>query len=79
LVGYSAELVKDKKMEEKSWNEMNGWEKAGEVAQIGLGILCMILAFGLRGLPMQAPKKHRTTAWKPKFYRPTGCRKGWKY
>ena len=64
-------------MEEKNWGEMNGWEKTWEVTKFVGGIALIALPFVLsRGKVKPRPK---STVWKPKFYKPTGGPKGWKY
>jgi len=36
-------------MEEKSWNEMNGWEKTWEVTKIAAGLAFLVLALAAGG------------------------------
>lgn len=64
-------------MEEKSWKEMNGWEKTWEVTKVIAGFVIIALPFVLG--PGQVKPRPRQPVWKPKFYRPTGVPKGWKY
>lgn len=65
-------------MAEKTWAEMDGWEKTWEITKIGGGFAMLLLAFVLGGKGAPTPRRS-PTIWKPKFYRPTGVRKGWKY
>jgi len=64
-------------MEEKSWKEMNGWEKTWEVTKVVAGFAIFVLPFVLP--EGEVKPRPRQTVWKPKFYRPTGGPKGWKY
>ena len=66
-------------MAEKSWNEMDGWEKTWEVSKVVGSITLFVLSIFLGG---KAPRKPRPpTIWNPKFYLPKGGGgpKGWKY
>jgi len=68
-------------MYEKTWAEKNGWEKTWEVVEVVAGIgaaVGMAILIFSGGTAPSAPRS-RTTTWKPKFYRPTGVPKGWKY
>jgi hypothetical protein len=64
-------------MAEKSWSEMDGWEKAWKVAKVVGGLALFALPFLLGGRGTARPRP--PIIWKPKFYRPTGVPKGWKY
>ena len=64
-------------MSDITWDEMDGWEKAWEVTKVVGGLVLVALPFLLGG---KAPPRPRGPAvWRPKFYRPTGVSKGWKY
>ena len=57
--------------------EMDGWNKTWEIIKCVAGLAVIVLPFVLsRG---RAKPRPRPTVWKPKFYRPTGRPKGWKY
>ena len=62
---------------EKTWDEMDGWEKTGTVV-VAVGSLALIVLALLSG-GKAPPQPRKPAAWRPKFYGPKGVRKGWKY